>query len=228
MRPFVLLPLAAVLLALSLGGCAALYPHVEVAPTPPASALVQPAAAPAPITGSIFSAADYRPLLEDYRARRVGDTLTVQIIENIAASQKSTTAIGKTSSLAGGITAAPLLSANSFARASVGATGANTFSGSGDSENTNAFTGTVTVTVQKVLPNGNLMVTGEKQIGVNMNIDVLRFSGVVDPHTIQSGNMVQSTQVADVRLEHRGRGAQADANAVGWLQRVFLSVLGPM
>lgn len=210
-----------------LGGCAVMYPHVQIAANPPPVAAAAEAE-PAPITGSLFAGAGYRPLFEDYRARRIGDTLTVQITENIAASQKSTTAIGKTTSLASSVTALPGINPLALSKGSVAGTGANTFAGSGDSENTNAFTGTVTVTVQKVLPNGNLMVTGEKQIGVNMNIDVLRFSGVVDPHMIQSGNVVQSTQVADVRLEHRGRGAQGDANAVGWLQRIFFSVLGPM
>ena len=62
-----------------------------------------------------------------------------------------------------------------------------------------------------VLPNGHLLVAGEKQIGVNQNVDVLRFSGLVDPRAIQPGNIVPSTQIADVRIEHRGRGAQDEA-----------------
>jgi flagellar L-ring protein precursor FlgH len=76
-----------------------------------------------------------------------------------------------------------------------------------------------------VLSNGHLVIAGEKQIGVNQNVDVLRFSGQVDPRTIRPGNVVSSTQVANVRLEQRGRGAQAEAQMIGWLARVFLSVL---
>ncbi|MCB1995497.1 MAG: flagellar basal body L-ring protein FlgH, partial [Rhodoferax sp.] len=89
----------------------------------------------------------------------------------------------------------------------------------------NDFKGTITATVTRVLPNGHLIITGEKQIGVNSNVDVLRFSGQVDPRSIKPGNTVSSTQVANVRLEHRGRGAQAEAQVIGWLARVFLSIL---
>ena len=76
-----------------------------------------------------------------------------------------------------------------------------------------------------VLPNGHLLVAGEKQIGVNHNVDVLRFSGQVDPHMIQTGNVVASAQIANVRIEQRGRGAQAEAQGIGWLSRFFLNVL---
>jgi flagellar L-ring protein precursor FlgH len=76
-----------------------------------------------------------------------------------------------------------------------------------------------------VLPNGHLVVVGEKQIGVNQNVDVLQFSGKVDPRTIAPGNQVQSTQVADVRVLSRGRGAQNDAQTFGWLSRFFLTLL---
>ena len=79
--------------------------------------------------------------------------------------------------------------------------------------------------MREVLPNGHLLIGGEKQIGVNNNVDVLRFSGQVDPRSIQPGNAVPSAAIANVRLEHRGRGAQAEAQAIGWLSRVFLSVL---
>ena len=71
--------------------------------------------------------------------------------------------------------------------------------------------------MRQVLPNGHLVIAGEKQIGVNENVDVLRFSGQVDPRAIQPGNTVQSAQIANVRLEQRGRGQQAEAQAMGWL-----------
>ena len=102
---------------------------------------------------------------------------------------------------------------------------ANTFAGKGSTENTNDFSGTITSVVTEVLPNGHLLITGEKQIGVNQNVDVLRFSGQVDPRAIQPGNTVASAQIANVRIDHRGKGAQADANGIGWLGRFFLNVL---
>ena len=74
-----------------------------------------------------------------------------------------------------------------------------------------------------MLPNGHMVVTGEKQIGVNQNVDVLRFSGTVDPRLLQPGSIIASTQVANVRVASRGRGAQDDAQTVGWISRFLLS-----
>jgi flagellar L-ring protein FlgH len=182
----------------------------------------------APINnGSIFQANQYRPLFEDHRARLIGDTITVQIVEKVSATQKSTSSIDKSGALAAGITAIPGISANSFlpARATLGATSSNTFAGKGSTENSNDFSGTITATVIEVLPNGHLIVSGEKQIGVNHNVDVLRFSGQIDPRAIQAGNSVASAQIANVRIEQRGKGQQADAQGIGWLGRFFLNVL---
>ncbi len=92
--------------------------------------------------------------------------------------------------MSGAVTALPLISSNSFGRASVGGTSSNTFGGKGATESSNDFSGTITVLVTGVLPNGHLMIQGEKQIGVNANVDVLRFSGQVDPRAIQPGNSV--------------------------------------
>ena len=207
-----------------LPGCSLLFPRVEVAdtaPVPPA-AVVAPAG---PATGSIFQSASYRPLFEDHRARLVGDTLTVQIVERVSASQKSTSSIDKGGSLSASVTALPGIRPADFARAGAAGTSANTFAGKGATESSNDFSGTITVVVRQVLPNGHLVIGGEKQIGVNNNVDVLRFSGQVDPRAIQPGNAVPSAAIANVRLEHRGRGQQAEAQAIGWLSRVFLSVL---
>jgi flagellar L-ring protein FlgH len=209
--------------AAGLSGCFTLYPRVDVAETVPVPEPV--AAVPLTGNGAIFQAGNYRPLFEDHRARLVGDTLVVQIVEKVSASQKSTSSIDKGGTIAGSVTALPGVRPAAFARASVAGSSANTFAGKGATESSNDFAGTITVVVRGVLPNGHLLISGEKQIGVNSNVDVLRFSGQVDPRAIQPGNSVPSAQVANVRLEHRGRGAQADAQAIGWLSRVFLSVL---
>ncbi len=209
--------------AAGLSGCFTLYPRVDVAETLPVPEPV--AAVPVTGNGAIFQSGSYRPLFEDHRARLLGDTLVVQIVEKVSASQKSTSSIDKGGSIAGSVTALPGVRPAAFARASVAGSSANTFAGKGATESSNDFSGTITVVVRGVLPNGHLLISGEKQIGVNSNVDVLKFSGQVDPRAIQPGNSVQSAQVANVRLEHRGRGAQADAQAIGWLSRVFLSVL---
>ncbi len=217
----------ALLAAGALAGCSYMTPRVDIAE--PTAAMPQPLPQAAPTNGAIFQSASYRPLFEDHRARLVGDTLVVQIVEKVSASQKSTSSIDKSSDMSGSVTALPFLNGSkALGRASLGGSTANSFAGKGATENTNDFSGTITVTVRQVLPNGHLQIAGEKQIGVNANVDVLRFSGQVDPRAIQPGNSVQSSQIANVRLEHRGRGAQADAQAVGWLQRVFLSVVSPM
>jgi flagellar L-ring protein precursor FlgH len=213
--------------ALLLGGCAAIndyrVPPVDIGAPPPVIATVQTAMTP-PTNGAIFQAAAYRPLFEDHRARLPGDTLMVQIVEKVSASQKSNSSIDKNGEVSAGVTALPLLSAKALARASAAGTGSNTFSGKGATESSNDFSGTITAIVTGVLPNGHLLISGEKQIGVNASVDVLRFSGQVDPRAIQA-NSVQSGQVANVRVEHRGKGQQADAQVMGWLGRFFMSVL---
>jgi len=207
-----------------LAGCAAPYPQpqVELAHTPVVNLPnVQPVAAS---NGAIYQAASYRPLFEDHRARLVGDTLIVNITERVSASQTSTSELSKSGALTAGVTALPLVAGNSFGRASAAANSANDNKGKGSNQNTNEFTGAITAVVTGVLPNGHLMISGEKQIGVNRNVDVLRFSGQVDPRMIAQGNAVPSTSVANVRIEQRGRGATADAHSVGWLSRFFLNI----
>jgi flagellar L-ring protein precursor FlgH len=216
--------LACVLVSL-MTGCMSFMPvRVEVADTAPAYPSPLPPAPPVP-SGAIYQAASYRPLFEDHRARLVGDTLTVNIVEKISAVQKSTSSIDKAGSLEGSVTALPALSPGALNRASARGSSTSTFEGKGSTESSNDFSGTITVIVTGVLPNGHLVVAGEKQIGVNDNVDVLRFSGQVDPRSIQAGNAVPSTAIANVRVEQRGRGATAQANTVGWLSRFFLSVM---
>ena len=220
-------------LAVLASGCETLQrtPKVDLAPAQPVRyAQPTPAAAPAVTvapSGSLFQAVSYRPAFEDPRARMPGDTLTVQITERISATQKSSSSVDRTGSVSGGVSALPLLSPTSslLGKLNVGANSANNFAGGGETENANTFTGSITTTVQEVLPNGHLVVVGEKQIGVNQNVDVLRFSGTVDPKQIRAGNTVASTQMANVRVESRGRGAQGEAMAIGWLARFFLSVI---
>ena len=219
-----LLPAA---VAYALAACSVFNPPAPVDVAQPTYALPATPPAPAAGNGAIFQAASYRPLFEDHRARMVGDTITVQIVEKVSASQKSSSSIDKTGSVSASVSALPGFRPNSFADGRAGAEGTstNSFEGKGSTENTNNFSGTITATVTGVLPNGHLLVAGEKQIGVNHNVDVLRFSGQVDPRTVQPGNVVPSAQIANVRIEHRGRGAQAEAQGIGWVARFFLNVL---
>lgn len=217
--------LALCLVLTSLAGCETLAPKVDVAPAQPLRYASAPAA-PAVASGSLFSPVAYRPAFEDPRARLPGDTLTVQIVENITASQKSSSTINRSADAASSVTALPFLKSTSLSpRLDAAAESSNNFSGKGGTESANKFEGSITATVMEVLPNGHLLVAGEKQIGVNDNVDVLRFSGTVDPRQIRPGNVVASTQVANARIESKNRGAQGEVQAIGWLARFFLSVM---
>ena len=222
--------LAACLLAT---GCETLQrtPQVDLVPAAPVRYAQAPmTAAPATTvspSGGLFQAASYRPAFEDPRARLPGDTLTIQITERVSASQTSSASIDRSGSASAGVSAIPFVSPGSslLGKLDLGASSSNKFSGDGSTQNANTFSGAITTTVQEVLPNGHLVVVGEKQIGVNQNVDVLRFSGTVDPKQIRPGNVVASTQVANARIESRGRGAQGEALSIGWLARFFLTVL---
>lgn len=223
------------LAALVLGGCF-MSPQVKVhEPTTTRPAPAAASAASAAAGGAIFQAASYRPLFEDRRARYVGDTLTVVLNEKISASQKSNTSVSRTGSVEVDVpkVTLPLIDnvptvkgyLKRLPGTEIDATSSNKMDGKGETASSNLFTGTITVTVVEVLPNGNLIVSGEKQIGTNREKETLRFSGVVNPATIVAGNTVSSTQVADARLDYRGEGAVDSAQVMGWLARFFLTFL---
>ncbi|WP_034387476.1 flagellar basal body L-ring protein FlgH [Comamonas composti] len=224
-----LLPLTGIGLVLLLSGCASLNepPPVDMPATAPP--VLQPASpSAAQPTGGLFNTASYRPVFENRRARLAGDLVTVQIVERVSASQKSNSKLGRDNEIKAGITALPLFSGNAASnlasRSKIGVSNDAKFDGSGSTSSDNTFTGSISATVTDVLPNGHLLITGEKQIGVNHNVDVLRFSGTVDPRALQPGNVIASTQVANVRVESRSRGQAGEAQSMGWLSRFFLNV----
>lgn len=186
------------------------------------------AAARAPVaSGAIYHPSSFRGLFEDRRARLVGDLLTIQIQEKTTARSSANSSVDRKGSVEASVSRLPFVPQTSSLFPKLGAAGSsgNNFEGKGATGADNAFAGTITVTVVEVLPNGNLVVSGEKQLGINQNVEVLRFSGVVNPATVLPGNLVSSTQVADARLEVRGRGDIDRAQTVGWLARFFLSFL---
>ena len=217
------------LLALIASLCAACAPlpqkvvvdFAESKPKPQGNST--PAATRPAANGSLFSTVSYRPGFEDSRARLLGDIVTIQIVESLTASQVSKSTVNRTT--ASGNTFTPPLPGilTDLTNLNMATKSNNDFEGKGDTAAANTFTGSITATVIEVLPNGHLIVSGEKQIGVNQNVDVMRFTGTVDPRLLQPNNIISSIQVADVRVESRGRGAQGEAQTVGWLSRFFLS-----
>jgi flagellar L-ring protein precursor FlgH len=164
-----------------------------------------------------------RPLFEDQRPRNVGDILTIVIAENINATKSSGANTNRTSGTSFSTTSASFLS-GLFGKANLTSQGANTFMGTGGANASNTFNGVITVTVTSVLTNGNLVVSGEKQMLINQGNEFVRFSGVVNPNTISGLNAVYSTQVADAKIEYSAKGYINEAETMSWLQRFFLNV----
>ncbi|KDF35149.1 flagellar L-ring protein 2 [Klebsiella aerogenes MGH 77] len=220
--------LLAGMVMLTLSGCA----YIPHKPLVDGSTSAQPAPPTAPVpNGSIFQAAQpmnygYQPLFEDRRPRNVGDTLTIVLQENVSASKSSSANASRNGSSKFGVATAPryLDGLLGNARADMDISGDNSFGGKGGANANNTFNGTITVTVNQVLSNGNLHVVGEKQIAINQGTEFIRFTGVVNPRTISGSNSVTSTQVADARIEYVGNGYINEAQTMGWLQRFFLNV----
>ncbi|MBI0327074.1 flagellar basal body L-ring protein FlgH [Burkholderia plantarii] len=164
-----------------------------------------------------------RPLFEDQRPRNIGDILTIMIAENVNATKSSGANANRGTSTDFKVPTAGFLG-GLFAKANLSASGDNKFTATGGATAANTFTGTITVTVTNVLPNGNLVVSGEKQMLINQGNEFVRFSGVVNPTSISGANSVYSTQVADARIEYSAKGYINEAETMGWLQRFFLNV----
>ena len=176
--------------------------------------------------GGIYQERTFRPLFEDKRARYVGDTITIILTENTSANKKNNAISNNTSSVAINTKNFPgQNSTQDLANLSPagGGTRKMDFEDSGIAQN--AFSTTMAVTVNEVLPNGNLVVSGEKQIGFDKSTEFIRFSGVISPAFISVGNTVASTQVADVRVEYRTNTNVDKSVIANMINRFFFSML---
>jgi len=210
------------LVLLALTGCGAMR-TVEMHQPMTARPVATPATEQS--NGAIYQAQHYMPLFEDIRARNVGDTRNITLNEKINATKQADSSAERTQGTTASVPTVFGLPGKFAQGTSLSASSSNKFEGKGASTTSNLFTGTITVTVIEVLSNGNLIVSGEKQIGINQGSEFIRFSGVVNPTTIVSGNTVTSTQVADARIEYRGTGYIDEAQTMGWLARFFLTFL---
>ncbi len=223
MHPGLKVSLPGTALAVLLAGC--------ITTTPPTAVHQPMTARPAvhnevpPPNGAIYQAAYARPLLEDRRARLVGDTIIINIVEKTAAAKKSNTGSERTQDLSASVPTLLKLPGKSFQGMSAEASSENKFSGKGEAAANNTFTGTITCTVIEVLGNGNLLVSGEKLVAINQGEEFIRFSGVVNPANITASNAVSSTQVADARIEYKANGFIDSAQTMGWLSRFFLTFM---
>jgi flagellar L-ring protein precursor FlgH len=191
--------------------------------------------------GAIYHAYNSRPMFEDRRARFVGDTLTVTLVEKTTGSTSGAGSSSRTGSAAINVGTPTILGytpnpASASAVSGFTHSASNfdtTFTASGSlkndsknsNSNSNSFSGSITVTVIEVLPNGNLVVSGEKQIAVNSNTEFIRLSGVVNPVNITSANVVSSTVVADARIETKQAESVDGAQIISMLSRFFVALL---
>ncbi|WP_431260950.1 flagellar basal body L-ring protein FlgH [Roseateles chitinivorans] len=161
------------------------------------------------------------------RARQVGDSLKVAISESLSATQKSRTDTSRDNKLAvkgpGGSSNVGIV--DRLLKADATASGSDSYKGSGDTEASGSLSGQMAVSVINVLPNGHLVVAGERSIAMNGGLQTLRFSGVVNPQDIRTGNQVQSADVVNARMEVAGKGEVSEAARRSWLQRVLTSSL---
>jgi flagellar L-ring protein precursor FlgH len=183
----------------------------------------QPVAAPA--NGSIFQPADgYAALYEGLRARRVGDPLTILLVEKTAASKSAGTKLDS----GGGFSLAPPSTGalSLFKESDASISGKRNFAGTGTADQANALSGEISVTVAAVYPNGTMLVQGQKRVTLNRGDEFIQIKGIVRVADIDASNRVLSTRVADARIAYTGKGDVARASRQGWLSR-FFQIISP-
>lgn len=243
MRAFVL----ACLLPAGLAACASMgrlagdvQPFPATVPSPAEVHAALAASAPPPVAaaqagdggGSIYAAAGQNrglKLFQDNKARHVGDLLTIVLVERTTSASTAQTSVTKESGvdMPGPTIAGMPVTYHGRNLLEIGLEGSRDFAGSGDSTQSNRLDGHLTVTVVQDLGNGNLLVSGQKQLRLNQGDEVVQVQGIVRVADIGPDNRIPSTRVADARIVHGGRGTLARSNAMGWLSRFFNSALYP-
>ncbi len=175
--------------------------------------------------GSIYAANQDIRLFEDLRASRAGDIITIVLAERTDARKSASTSTSKDEdvTLPGPTLGGRPITQEGIELLNAIFAGSRSFDGEGDSSQSNSLTGSVTVTVSEVLPNGNLAIAGEKWITINQGREFVRISGIVRPYDILPDNSVTSDKVANAQIAYGGKGVIADANTPGWLSRFFSS-----
>jgi len=208
-------------------GCAGPQKVDDWSPAPPPE---YPEITPQQANGAIYQDATALTLFADVKARRVGDVLTVRLAEQTDATTSASTTTDRTTSTS---ISNPVLSGEPITRSGgiplfqSSLDSEHEFSGGGDSAQSNRMDGNISVTVYHRLPNGNLMVRGEKWIRINRGRELLRVAGIVRPADIGEDNSVPSFKLADARIDYGSTGAIGDANRPGWLTRFFQSPIFP-
>ena len=180
--------------------------------------------------GSLFNKALANSLYSDVKARRLGDIITVRLSENTNASKSA----GTTSSKESSVELNPIVGLGgnviNIGKESIqlGIDSSNDFSGDAQANQSNSLTGSITVTVVEVLPNQNLIIRGEKWLTLNNGDEYIRLTGVIRSSDISPTNEIQSTKIANARIQYSGKGSFAQAQEKGWLTKFFSSTWWPL
>jgi flagellar L-ring protein FlgH len=211
-------PLLTLVAAFTLGACVTPPKEPDYSATWP-----EPPPAAEQANGAIYQVGHDIALFENSVARRVGDTLTIRLNENTNATKKSSTSTSKSTSveLPGPTIAGRPVTVNGTEILTAQIDNSASFDGEGDSSQSNRLTGDITVTVAQRLPNGNLLVRGQKWITINQGREYVRIQGIVRPIDINPDNSISSLKVADAMIAYGGKGIVADASTPGLLARFF-------
>ena len=203
------------------GGCSAANRLSDA--VPPVPAVLAEAPPPAAPTGAIWQAhGGGLALAEDRRARRMGDLVTIRLVERIRAEKSVEQDSSRNSQRSLDLPDAwPF---NKIDEGLFSGGSSNSFSGSGGASQANSLSGEFTVTVVRALPNGALMVAGDRRIRLVRGEEQVQLTGIVRPEDIGPDNRVPSTRVADARLRFTGTGEVANQGRQGWLSRFFDAV----
>lgn len=204
-------------MALALAACTA-----DARPAGFAAALPPPPAAPAvqqTANGAIFqAAAGYAPLHYGQRAARVGDLVTILLVERTQTTKSASSSQDREGSI--GITP-PSLGPFSFNPGNLNSGGGTSFNGQGNAAQTSSFRGDLTVTIAEVRPNGTAVVRGEKVLDLSQGQEWVQLSGIIRLSDIDADNRVASQRVADAQITYGGKGAVQRASREGWLSKFF-------
>ena len=197
-------------------------------PAPPQPVVV-PQVYSKPAPGTIYNAGTDIRLFEDRKANRVGDILTVVLAEQTNATKNSQTTTSKATDATMGnptVFGTPLTH-KGIPLFDGALSGSSSFDGTGASSQSNSLAGDITVTVVDRLPNGNLVISGEKWVTLNQGQEFIRLSGIIRPDDIEPDNSLVSTRIANAQITYSSKGVLAAANKMGLISRFFNSVLHP-
>ena len=169
--------------------------------------------------GSLWSAERGMSLFTDIRAKRVGDTVTIRIVEDPEAAVSANTKTSRSSGLSGKLVANSTQS--NGVDAAINSTLDTSYDGKGTSDRDGHVNAYITAMVINVLPNGNLFISGKRQIKVNHELQYITISGIIRPEDVTPNNEVSSTYIADARIAYSGVGPVSDKQSPGWLTRIL-------